>query len=90
MPGGMPESGRSVGRQPDLRKRCEKESDPGGVAEGLAKRRGYLAGASGMPFGVLREERLFPEVASRTTPPPATFWDPFVIVRARAFLSAVP
>jgi hypothetical protein len=63
MPGGMPESGRSVGSQPDLRKACEKESDPGGVAEGLARRWTYRAGASGTPFGVLREEYLFPEVA---------------------------
>jgi hypothetical protein len=90
MPGGMPESGRSVGSQPDLRKACEKESDPGGVAEGLARRWTYRAGASGTPFGVLREEYLFPEVAPQTTPPLATFWDPFGIVRACAFLSDVP
>jgi hypothetical protein len=59
MPGGMPESGRSVGRQPDLRKPFEKEFDPGGVAEGLARRRRYRAGNSGTPFGVLLERRAF-------------------------------
>jgi hypothetical protein len=44
-------------------------------------------GGQTTPIGGLSPDRTG---AARTTPPPATFWDPFGIVRACAFLSAVP
>ena len=90
MPTGMAESGRSVGHEPDLRRATGEEPDPGGVAGKEAGRGSEWSGMAGTPFGVLLLSCLLPEVASGTTPPPATFCDPVGSSESACFFPGSP